>query len=205
MFEKETVIDCKGHLLGRLSSILAKELLNGQKVVCIRCEDVNISGSLYRNKLKYAAFKRKRLATNPRKGHRHWRSPSRILWKTIRGMVPHKTHRGALAMDRLKSFEGIPHPYDAKKRQVVPRALKCLRLKNHRKYCKLGDLAHEYGWKAKEVVARLEGQRKVKAEEYFKKAQADLKAKQKATQAVAKDLEKALGADKALAQAAGIA
>ena len=25
-------------------------------------------------------------------------------------MVPHKTTRGAIAMDRLKSFDGIPHP-----------------------------------------------------------------------------------------------
>ena len=31
MFEKETIIDCKGHLLGRLASIIAKEVLHGQK------------------------------------------------------------------------------------------------------------------------------------------------------------------------------
>ena len=30
---------------------------------------------------------------------------------TIRGMVPHKTARGAAALDKLKTFEGIPHPY----------------------------------------------------------------------------------------------
>ena len=29
MFEKEIVIDGKGHLMGRLASIVAKELLNG--------------------------------------------------------------------------------------------------------------------------------------------------------------------------------
>ena len=29
MFEKEIVIDGKGHLIGRLASKLAKELLNG--------------------------------------------------------------------------------------------------------------------------------------------------------------------------------
>jgi large subunit ribosomal protein L13Ae len=29
MFEKEIVIDGKGHLIGRLSSYVAKELLNG--------------------------------------------------------------------------------------------------------------------------------------------------------------------------------
>ena len=127
------------------------------EVVLVRSEGVNISGSLFRNKLKYANFKRKKMNTNPSKGsHQHFRAPSKILWRTIRGMMPHKTHRGALALDRLKSFDGIPAPYDKKKRVVVPAALKCLRLKNHRKFCKLGDLSHEYGWKAKAIVARLE-------------------------------------------------
>ena len=44
MFEKEVVIDCRGHIMGRLASIVAKELLAGQKVVCVRCEELNIAG-----------------------------------------------------------------------------------------------------------------------------------------------------------------
>ena len=44
MFQKEIVIDCKGHIMGRLASIVAKELLSGQKVVCVRCEEINITG-----------------------------------------------------------------------------------------------------------------------------------------------------------------
>jgi ribosomal protein L13 len=40
-------------LLGRLSSIVAKTILNGQKVVIVRSEGINISGNFYRNKLKY--------------------------------------------------------------------------------------------------------------------------------------------------------
>ena len=34
MFKKELIIDGKGHLLGRLASVVAKEILNGQHVVC---------------------------------------------------------------------------------------------------------------------------------------------------------------------------
>lgn len=45
------LIDAKGHLLGRLASILAKEILNGQKVTVVRCEEVNVSGSFFRNKV----------------------------------------------------------------------------------------------------------------------------------------------------------
>jgi large subunit ribosomal protein L13Ae len=36
--------------LGRLASIVAKQLLNGQKVVVVRCEDLNVSGEFFRNK-----------------------------------------------------------------------------------------------------------------------------------------------------------
>merc|ERR550514_967612 len=111
-FTKEVVLDCRDHLLGRLSSVLAKELLNGQRVVCVRCEEIKISGSIFRNKIKYAEFRRKRMNSNPRQGPYHYRAPAKILWRTIRGMVPHKTARGAAALDRLKTFEGIPHPYD---------------------------------------------------------------------------------------------
>ena len=69
-------------------------------------------------------------------------------------MVPHKTARGAAAMERLKVFEGIPPPYDKKQRMVVPQALRVLRLKPGRKYCTVGRLSHEVGWKYQDVVAR---------------------------------------------------
>merc|ERR1712203_344394 len=160
------------------ASTIAKELLNGQQVVCVRTEDINISGSLYRNKLKYAMFKKKRMNSNPKQGPLHYRSPSKILWRTIRGMIPHKTARGAAALDRLKSFEGIPHPYDRKKRMVIPHCLKVLRLRPERRYCKLGDLSHSYGWKHQELLTRLEGQRKVKSLAFHKKKIASTRAKQ---------------------------
>lgn len=70
-------------------------------------------------------------------------------------MIPHKTARGAAALERLKVFEGVPPPYDKKKRLVVPQALRILRLKPGRKYCTVGRLSHEVGWKYQDVVARL--------------------------------------------------
>lgn len=44
------MIDGKGHLLGRLASIVAKQLLNGQQIVVVRCEALNISGEFFRAK-----------------------------------------------------------------------------------------------------------------------------------------------------------
>ena len=133
-FEKVVVIDCKNHLLGRLASIIAKELLQGQRVVCVRTEDVNISGSHYRNKLKFLDKMRKCTNTNPAHGPFHFRSPSKVFYRVIRGMIPHKTHRGKCAMERLKCFEGIPAPYDKMKRMVVRDALRVTRLAPGRRH-----------------------------------------------------------------------
>ncbi|KAM0746685.1 ribosomal protein L13 [Meredithblackwellia eburnea MCA 4105] len=171
------VIDGKGHLLGRLASIVAKQILNGQKVVVVRSELINASGSFFRAKLRYHDFLHKRHLVNPKKsGPFHHRAPSRILYRTIRGMVPHKTARGAAALERLKLFEGVPPPYDRKKKVVVPSALRVLRLKPGRKYCTIKRLSHEVGWQYRDVVDRLEEKRKVKAAAFYEKKVAAAKA-----------------------------
>lgn len=173
------VIDGKGHLMGRLASIVAKQALNGQKVVVVRCEDINVSGEWFRLKLRYQNFLHKRHLVNPKKlGPFHERAPSRIFFRAIRGMLPHKLARGKAAIQRIKLFEGVPAPYDKKKKMVVPQALRVLRLKPGRKYCSIKRLSHENGWGYKDVVERLEEKRKTKAQAFHERkvAQAKLRA-----------------------------
>jgi large subunit ribosomal protein L13Ae len=45
---KRIMVDARHHMLGRLSCIIAKELLNDQKVVVVRCEEICMSGGLVR-------------------------------------------------------------------------------------------------------------------------------------------------------------
>jgi hypothetical protein len=55
---------------------------------CIRCAPLQ---------LRYHEFLNKRHLVNPKKsGPFHHRAPSRILYRTIRGMVPHKVRHLAL-------------------------------------------------------------------------------------------------------------
>uniref|UniRef100_A0A665UXU1 Large ribosomal subunit protein uL13 n=1 Tax=Echeneis naucrates TaxID=173247 RepID=A0A665UXU1_ECHNA len=153
------LLDGRGHLLGRLAAIVAKQVLLGHKVVVVRCEGINISGNFYRNKLKYLAFLRKRMNTNPSRGPYHFRAPSRIFWRTVRGMLPHKTKRGQAALERLKVFDGIPPPYD--KVMMV--------------FALLGRLAHEVGWKYQAITATLEEKRKEKAKLRYSKKKTQIK------------------------------
>ena len=82
-------------------------------------------------------------------------------------MMPHKSPKGLAALQRLKVFDGIPYPYDQKKRMVVPEALKVLRLKAHRDSTVLGELASHNPWNRRDVVETLEAKRKVKSEKYW--------------------------------------
>merc|ERR550514_713010 len=187
MFEaKQVVVDCRGHLMGRLASTVAKELLNGQNVVLVRCDEANISGSFIRNKINFMHFLKKRMNTNPDKGPFHHRAPSRMIWRVIRGMMPHKTDRGAIAMQRLKVFDGLPPPYDKLKRMVIPNALTVTRLKPKRKFCTVGRLSHEVGWKHFDMVRELEEKRKVKSAAFYARKKAQTKLRNQAAETAGK-------------------
>lgn len=70
-------------------------------------------------------------------------------------MVPHKTERGKEALKRLKVFEGIPPPYDQKKRVVVPQAMRIMCLKPGRKVRQLFTGVKELSSSKKELgIAR---------------------------------------------------
>jgi len=108
-------------------------------------------------------------------------------------MVPHKTARGAAALERLKLFEGVPPPYDRKKRFVVPEALRVLRLKPGRKYCTVKRLSHEVGWGYKDVVDRLEEKRKIKAAAFHERKSAAKSRQQAAVDQASSEVLSTLG------------
>merc|ERR1719474_447748 len=65
-----------------------------------------------------------------------------------------------------------------RKKMVIPSALKVLRLRHGRKFCSLGRLGHEVGWKYQDIAETLEAKRKVKGEAFFKGQKEVSKAKE---------------------------
>merc|ERR1712224_1024244 len=184
-FEKLVVIDARGHLLGRLASFVAKEALLGQKVMVVRCEEIVISGSFIRNKLKMLMKRNKRMNTNPSKGPFHHKSPADMFMRVVRGMIPHKLYRGSAAFQRVKAVEGVPEPFGSTKRVVVPDALRLTRLRPGRKYPHLGKLATDLGWGYMDVVTQYEEKRKEKAAEWYAKKKTEVAALERANASVA--------------------
>jgi large subunit ribosomal protein L13Ae len=164
---KTLIIDGQGHLAGRLSSICAKELLNGAKIIVLKSEKIEISGKHFKNKLKFLLKSRKRTNTNPKRGPFHFHSPSQIFWKMVRGMLPHKTKRGTLALLRLRVFEGIPFPYNKMKKFIIPTALRINKLSPGHKYSILGEIASQIGWRKKNIIESLVWQKNVWSQIFY--------------------------------------
>ena len=72
-------------------------------------------------------------------------------------------------LSRLQVFDGVPPPFDKKKRMVIPEALRVNRLRPGRRYTNMGRMASEVGWKHWDTVKELEAKRKVKSEAYWAK------------------------------------
>ena len=179
---RNVVVDGRGHLLGRLASVVAKQLLEGQRVTVVRCEEIVIAGPMLRNRLRFQSWLNKHSNINRRHGSKHSRAAARIFWRTVRGMVPHKTPRGEAALQRLSAYEGVPPPYDHVKRMVVPAALRVLKVKPVRKVTNLGELSASVGWQHRKVVAALEDKRKRRSVATFARGAALRKLKAKAVQ-----------------------
>jgi len=138
--EHAVVIDAKGLILGRMASIVAKRLLQGETIIIVNAEKAAISGKRL-SKVKEA--KRFLEVGHPKKGPYHPRRPDRIVRRTIRGMLPRKKPKGQQAYKRLKVFLGIPQELKDEGYQTIPEAnaekLKC-------PYITIGELAQEIGW-----------------------------------------------------------
>jgi large subunit ribosomal protein L13Ae len=99
-------------------------------------------------------------------------------------MVPHKLSRGRAALGRLRAHEGVPPKYAKTKLTIVPNALRVARLNPRRKYCTVGRLSHEVGWKYQNVISTLEARRLAQASLYHAKKKRDLKLMERAKAAI---------------------
>jgi large subunit ribosomal protein L13 len=105
------VIDADNAILGRLSSTVAKELLQGEEIVIVNAEKAIVTGNARTTITRYIQRSNIRTKTNPLKGPFFPRTPEGIVRRTVRGMLPRKKPRGKAAYGRLKVFRSIPKDY----------------------------------------------------------------------------------------------
>jgi len=141
MAEQETIIDAKGLILGRMASIVAKRLLDGEKIIIVNAEKAVVSGN---RKSIIGEAKNFLKIGYPGMGPYHPRRPDGIVQRTIRGMLPRKKPKGQQAYKRLRVFIGFPEELKGKETETIAEVdavkLGC-------PYSRVSDIAQAIGWK----------------------------------------------------------
>ena len=137
------VIDATDHIAGRLSSNVAKLLLQGNRVTVVNSEKIMISGR--RNSIigEYREFLKISSILHPKHGPFHPRRPDTIISRMIRGMLPRDKPSGKNALKRLRVYIGVPK--DVKglgKLQLEKIKIR----KSTALYTSVGELGRNVGW-----------------------------------------------------------
>jgi len=136
-----TVINGDGLILGRMASIVAKRLLEGERIDLVNTEKTVISGK----RLQVINERKEFLEVGGRnRGPVHWRQPHMIVRRTIRGMLPYRKARGREAFKRLRVHIGVPEELEGAEAEGLTEA-QSTRL--GQRFITVGELAESIGWK----------------------------------------------------------
>ena len=114
------IIDATDHVLGRLSSTIAKMLLQGEEIIVINAEKSVVTG---KKEFIFKNYLEKWQRGSVRKGPHYPRMPDRIFRRTVRGMLPFKSSHGREAYRRLKVYIGVPNNIDPKNAEKIDKAI----------------------------------------------------------------------------------
>ncbi|WP_178648481.1 50S ribosomal protein L13 [uncultured Methanobrevibacter sp.] len=136
------IIDGEGHVLGRLASVISKNLLNGEEIVVLNAEKIMITGNKDWAYAKYKQRVDRASISNPRDlGPKYPRRPDDIFRRTVRGMLPFKKAKGRNAYKGLKAFVGVPDEYADVEVVNIPEA----ELRDLKKGIELGEVSKLLG------------------------------------------------------------
>ena len=136
------IVDGTNLLAGRLSSNVAKMLLQGNRVTIVNCEKIMISGSRKNIIQNYKGFLAVASILHPEHGPYHPRRPDTMIAKMIRGMLPRKKPSGLAAHKRLRTYIGVPSEFRSSKKIILDNAKITRSVAN---YTSMSELAKEVG------------------------------------------------------------
>jgi large subunit ribosomal protein L13 len=112
------VVDAKLMLVGRLSSNVAKLLINKNKVIVVNADEALFSGNKksivnkFMKKLEIGSI------THPRHNPKHYKTSHGILKRVIRGMIPRDKPSGITAIKNLRVYSDKPDNVDVSNKTV---------------------------------------------------------------------------------------
>lgn len=139
-----TIIDGRNAVLGRLGSVVAQRIMDGEEIIVINSEAIVVTGE---RDMVFADYKARvdRGDTTKRKGPFYPRRADLLFKRSVRGMIPWTTTSGREAYRRLQVFVGTPKQFADSETEKVEFAMK----KINGKYTTLGAVSKFLGSKVR--------------------------------------------------------
>ncbi|MGC8669861.1 MAG: 50S ribosomal protein L13 [Candidatus Micrarchaeia archaeon] len=102
------VYNAKDQIVGRLASKIAKDLLNGKKVMVVNSKFAVLTGNKNDIIKKYRTRLNLQEKENPEHSPYWSRRPDMLFKRIVRGMLPYRKPHGKMAYHRLKVFLLVP-------------------------------------------------------------------------------------------------
>ena len=84
------MINAEGMVAGRLASKVAKALIKGETVTVVNTENLRMIGTKTSILAKYTVRVNAAVKSNPHRGPKYDRIPSKMFRKMVKGMLPNK-------------------------------------------------------------------------------------------------------------------
>ena len=135
-----TIIDGRNAVLGRLGSVVAQRIMDGEEIVVINAESIVVTGE---RDMVFADYKARvdRGDTTKRKGPFYPRRADLLFKRSVRGMIPWTSTSGREAYRRLHVFVGTPKQFADAETVKIEDAMK----KINGKYTTLGAISKFLG------------------------------------------------------------
>ena len=135
-----TIIDGRNAVLGRLGSVVAQRIMDGEEIVVINAESIVVTGE---RDMVFADYKARvdRGDTTKRKGPFYPRRADLLFKRSVRGMIPWTTTSGREAYRRLHVYVGTPKQFADAETVKIEDAMK----KINGKYTTLGAISKFLG------------------------------------------------------------
>ena len=135
-----TIIDGRNAVLGRLGSVVAQRIMDGEEIVVINAESIVVTGE---RDMVFADYKARvdRGDTTKRKGPFYPRRADLLFKRSVRGMIPWTSTSGREAYRRLHVFVGTPKQFADAETVKIEDAMK----KISGKYTTLGAISKFLG------------------------------------------------------------
>ncbi|MCX6803440.1 MAG: 50S ribosomal protein L13 [Candidatus Diapherotrites archaeon] len=102
------IVNVKGLIAGRVATKIAKAIINGEKVIVLKAQDLIITGNKDNIIEKFKVRVNAAVKSNPNYGPKYSRIPSRMFRKMVRSMLPTKQNTKDTMIKSLMVYNETP-------------------------------------------------------------------------------------------------